>query len=88
MSSKDEYLDIILNKLSMVKQELVSINEKSGALQRVQQMRDEILSMGWQGIVDKYHPDVNIDDPASKELFRMYKFVYEDMKKRLTLSIK
>jgi DnaJ-class molecular chaperone len=46
-------------------------------------MREEILKVGWKGIMEKYHPDVNTQDPAANELFKMYKYVYEDMKKKL-----
>ncbi|MFZ5986949.1 MAG: hypothetical protein ACOYWZ_07480 [Bacillota bacterium] len=87
MSNENDHLSNMLDKLLKIKQQLTSINEKSGTLQRVHKMRDEILDIGWNGIVEKYHPDVNVEDPAANELFKMYKFVYEDMKRRLLISL-
>ncbi len=83
MSGNEDYFEIIMEKLSKVRDELVSINEKTGALKKVVAIREEILKIGWNGIVNRYHPDVNTEDPAANELFNMYKFIYEDMKNRL-----
>jgi hypothetical protein len=83
MSSHDENFKVILEKLTKLRDDLVSINEKTGALKRAQGMREEILKIGWSGVIKKYHPDINTGDPAAKELFCMYKFVYEDMKNKM-----
>jgi hypothetical protein len=45
-------------------------------------MRKEIESIGWGGILQKYHPDINIDDPAAFPLFELYKFVCSTMHKK------
>jgi DnaJ-class molecular chaperone len=83
MENENRDLKIILEKLTKLRDELININEKSGATKRVQQMREEILKIGWQGVMKKYHPDVNTSESAANELFSMYKFVYEDMKKKI-----
>jgi DnaJ-class molecular chaperone len=83
MENENRDLKIILEKLTKLRDELININEKSGATKRVQQMREEILKIGWQGVMKKYHPDVNTNESAANELFSMYKFVYEDMKKKI-----
>jgi len=79
----NEELNYMLEKLTKLKDELVKLNEKTGASERARMMREDILKFGWNGVLQKYHPDVNADDPAANELFKMYKFVYEDMKKRV-----
>jgi hypothetical protein len=38
--------------------------------------------VGWSGICAKYHPDINIHDPAAVPLFDLYKFVKDTMDKR------
>ncbi len=79
----NEELNLMLEKLTKLRDQLVKLNEKTGALDRAKGMREEILKVGWKGIMEKYHPDVNTEDPAANELFKMYKFVYEDMKKKM-----
>ncbi|KNY27388.1 hypothetical protein [Pseudobacteroides cellulosolvens] len=79
----NEELNLMLEKLTKLRDQLVKLNEKTGALDRARGMREEILKVGWKGIMEKYHPDVNTQDPAANELFKMYKFVYEDMKKKM-----
>jgi len=79
----NEELNLMLEKLTKLRDQLAKLNEKTGALDRARGMREEILKVGWKGIMEKYHPDVNTQDPAANELFKMYKFVYEDMKKKL-----
>lgn len=86
MSSNEENLKIILERLTKLKDELVNINERTGAAKRAQGMREEILKIGWNGVVKKYHPDINTEDPAANELFCMYKFVYEDMKNKMIVA--
>lgn len=79
----NEELNLMLEKLTKLRDQLVKLNEKTGALDRARGMREEILKVGWKGIMEKYHPDVNTGDPAANELFKMYKFIYEDMKKKM-----
>ncbi|HOV26231.1 MAG TPA: hypothetical protein PK566_07730 [Pseudobacteroides sp.] len=79
----NEELNLMLEKLTKLRDQLIKLNEKTGALERARSMREEILKVGWKGIMEKYHPDVNTQDPAANELFKMYKYVYEDMKKKL-----
>jgi len=79
----NEELNLMLEKLTKLRDQLIKLNEKTGALERARSMREEILKVGWKGIMEKYHLDVNTQDPAANELFKMYKYVYEDMKKKL-----
>jgi len=79
----NEELNLMLEKLTKLRDQLIKLNEQTGALERARGMREEILKVGWKGIMEKYHPDVNTQDPAANELFKMYKYVYEDMKKKL-----
>jgi hypothetical protein len=79
----NEELNLMLERLTKLRDQLVELNEKTGALERARGMREEILKVGWKGIMEKYHPDINTEDPAANELFKMYKFVYESMKKKM-----
>ncbi|HEX9060777.1 MAG TPA: hypothetical protein VF941_11415, partial [Clostridia bacterium] len=54
--------------------------EENGTLERARQMREEIKELKWSGICQKYHPDINVDDPAKFELFKFYKYLYDTMK--------
>lgn len=83
MNDQENQLDVMHKELLRLKEELISINKKTGALERVLKMREEILNIGWQYIVNNYHPDVNTSDPAANELFKMYRFVYNDMRNKL-----
>lgn len=86
MNSEENQFDKMLQKLEKIKKELIHINEVSGTNKRVEAMQQEILKIGWKGILSKYHPDINTTDPASKELFAMYKYVYEDMVAKLKVK--
>lgn len=83
MNEQVNQLDVMHKELQRLKEELISINKKTGALEKVLKMREEILNIGWQNIVNNYHPDVNTSDPAANELFKMYRFVYNDMRNKL-----
>jgi DnaJ-class molecular chaperone len=48
--------------------------------------QDEILRIGWKGIVEKYHPDVNVGQERANDRFRHYKAVFESMKQRLNVG--
>ena len=70
----------ILRNFNRIREKLLEINAKSGSTASFRAMRDEIESTGWNGILAKYHPDVNVDDPAAFALFELYRFVYGTMK--------
>ncbi|TYQ16659.1 UNVERIFIED_CONTAM: hypothetical protein Cloal_3226 [Acetivibrio alkalicellulosi] len=86
MSNKDNSLDSMMGELLRIKNEIINLSKKTGTFERVTKIKEEILENGWQNILQKYHPDINIDDPASNELFQLYKYVYTDMKKKLILK--
>jgi hypothetical protein len=69
----------ILKRLEDIRDTLKSANERFGYLARFSAMKTEIKQIGWSGICAKYHPEVNIGDPAAYELFLLYKFVYDNM---------
>lgn len=55
---------------------------------RFNEIQNEILLIGWNGILRDYHPDVNIDNPEAFKVFQLYKEIYENMKKRLKIEHK
>lgn len=69
----------IIKSLEDIRDKLVKANTISGALARYNAMKQEIMQHGWSFICSKYHPDINIGDPAAHEIFQMYKYVYETM---------
>ncbi len=69
----------ILKRLEDIRDTLAKANESIGYLSRFNAMKEEISNIGWSGICAKYHPDVNISDPAAYELFLLYKFTYDNM---------
>lgn len=54
-------------------------------LTRFNEVQDEILKIGWVGILDIYHPDTNTH-PENFKLFALYKEILENMKQRITLE--
>ncbi len=79
--AKLQQLESIIIDLEHIRDMLTEVNEQLGCLQRYRAMRDEITELGWGGILNMYHPDINVDDPAAPELFALYRFVYEEMQK-------
>jgi uncharacterized protein YbcI len=55
-------------------------------MKKLKEIENEIIEIGWQGIVAKYHPDINIQDPNAVSLFRLYRNVYDYIKKQLAIS--
>ena len=49
-------------------------------------IRDEILTLGWSKILEKYHPENNIEDSKALERFNLYKGVYKTMKAEANLA--
>lgn len=86
MGNEEINYDEVLKRLTEIEDQLIKVNRMTGALDRANAMRNEIMSKGWNYIVEKYHPDVNTTDPAANELYAMYKFVYETMWKRLEVK--
>ncbi|MGI5918343.1 MAG: hypothetical protein ACOX8N_01600 [Christensenellales bacterium] len=71
----------ILRNFNRIREKLLEINAKKGHAVSFRVMREEIDCLGWSGILAKYHPDINVDDPAAFALFELYRFVYSTMKK-------
>ncbi len=79
--TREEQFESILIDLEHIRDMLTEVNVQLGFLQRYRDMRDEITELGWGGILNKYHPDINVDDPAAAELFALYRFVYDEMQR-------
>lgn len=79
--TREEQFESILIDLEHIRDMLTEVNVQLGFLQRYRDMREEITELGWGGILNKYHPDINVDDPAAAELFALYRFVYDEMQR-------
>ncbi len=79
--TREEQFESILIDLEHIRDMLTEVNVQLGFLQRYRDMREEITELGWGGILNKYHPDINVDDPAVAELFALYRFVYDEMQR-------
>lgn len=60
--------------------------KRDKVIKKLNEIQSEILLIGWNGIIAKYHPDVNIDDPDAAQVFQLYKTVHENMKQRITIN--
>jgi hypothetical protein len=74
-----EKLKKVLKNLEDIRDKLIEVNTLNGSLARYEAMKQEIQENGWPGVCAKYHPDINIGEPAAHELFAMYRFVYDTM---------
>ena len=78
---ESQSIEDMQRQLEEIRDKLVQVNETLGYAARVSAMKQEILMVGWDGILARYHPDVNINDPAAGSLFDLYRFVYDSMEK-------
>ena len=81
MDNENKKLEEMLNSLLYVQSVLKKIMDITGTSDRVDDMRKEIKTLGWQHIMAKYHPDININDAGAMPLWEMYKLVCEQMKR-------
>lgn len=72
-------IEDMLKQLEDIRDKLMNVNESLGYAARVRAMKLEILTVGWDGILARYHPDINIDDPGAGRLLELYRFVYDSM---------
>lgn len=70
-----------LKSLEDIRAKLMEINRLCGYTERFCAMKREIAEDGWAKTLVRYHPDVNMDDPAAHELFALYKFVHDSMER-------
>lgn len=77
--SKEQQLASILQDLEHIRDMLTEVNTQFGYLSRYRAIREEIEEAGWSGICAKYHPDINMDEPAALELFELYRYIYDTM---------
>ncbi|HOM02116.1 MAG TPA: hypothetical protein PLH43_04735 [Acetivibrio sp.] len=62
------------------------IQHNKQLISKFNEIQEEILRIGWNGIIQKYHPDINCDDENSAKVFKMYKSIYENMRKRVIVN--
>lgn len=55
-------------------------------IEKFNEIQNEILRIGWKGILQTYHPDTNHEHPEAFKVFQLYKEIYENMKKRLVID--
>jgi hypothetical protein len=55
-------------------------------IEKFNEIQNEILRIGWKGILQVYHPDTNSEHPEAFKVFQLYKEIYENMKKRLMID--
>jgi len=60
-----------------------SAEDKQRLISKFNELQEEILKIGWNGVIKKYHPDMNCDNANAAKTFRLYKSVYENMRKRM-----
>jgi hypothetical protein len=48
-------------------------NSKKKIIDKLNDIQEEILRIGWSGVLKKYHPDVNTEDPEAVNIFKLYK---------------
>lgn len=72
-------LQIVNEKLLQINKSLKKTCDITGATQRAESIREEIRTKGWLTILKLYSSNINKHDPAAKELFEFYKYIYDDM---------
>lgn len=60
--------------------------KRAKIIKKLNELQKEILLLGWNGIIAKYHPDFNLDDPDANTVFALYKHVYENMQQRIFIA--
>ena len=73
--------DEVIKNLSGIRNTLVKLCANHGGTPGYFAMRRQIETLGWGGILQKYHPDVNVENPYAMELFELYRFVWKTMNK-------
>lgn len=82
----ESQLDRVLKDLENIRDKLIEVNTMNGNIARFRLIKEEIKQMGWPAVCAKYHPDININDPAAYELFQLYRFVYSTMERENTIN--
>jgi hypothetical protein len=65
---------------------MINNQKRKKIIKKLNEIQAEILLVGWNGIIEKYHPDFNIDDEDANNVFKLYKHVYENMKQRVSIN--
>lgn len=70
----------VLKNLGSIRDNLMKLSAKNQGAAGYFAMRREIETLGWGGILQKYHPDINVENPAAMALFELYRFVRKTMR--------
>ena len=54
-------------------------------IKQFNKIQEEILEIGWIGVLKKYHPDNNCNHPMAFEVFDSYKSIYDSMLERIII---
>jgi UDP-N-acetylglucosamine 2-epimerase len=76
------YNDLIKNMENRIQEFEYEFSE----IENFSEIQSEILKNGWVGVVNKYHPDFNIECENVHEVFNSYREVYDAMKERLLIA--
>jgi hypothetical protein len=55
-------------------------------VKKFNKIQNEILEIGWIGVLKYYHPDINLKHPRPFDLFSLYKEIFQNMKKRAIIK--
>lgn len=70
----------LIKRLKRTGETISYLNEISSNGVNMQKIKTEIKLLGWQGILNKYHPDINLEENSYK-LFQLYRYLYKLMEK-------
>lgn len=78
----DFNLEDMLKRLEEARDAIKKINDDCGFTKRTEDIKKLIETHGWDCVCEIYHPDNNVNDPASHEMFALCKYIYENMCKK------
>ena len=55
-------------------------------MEKYNEIEAEVLQIGWSGILEMYHPDVNVNHIRAFEIFQTYKSIYERLQMKAALA--
>jgi hypothetical protein len=62
------------------------LERKQKIVSKINDIQTEILILGWNGILKKYHPEYNLDNQDAEKIFKLYKQVYENIKRKISIT--
>lgn len=76
----NEDMSVLLKRLKRTSEAISYLNKINTNKNSIDEIKTEIKILGWQGILNKYHPDINLDTD-SYQLFQLYKYFYKLIEK-------